>query len=322
MRSTWKWLTGAVLVALSLQSAAQTYPGKPVRLIVPYPAGGTVDTVARVVAQGMSEQTGQPWIVENKAGANGVVGSDYVARSAPDGYTLLLQASIFVINPLFLTNVPYNVEKDFAPISNIGSVPLLVTGSPSNPARDLREFVSLVKQAPEKYTFATSGLGSAGHLSEEVIKKQAELPGLMIVPYKGAAPALADMLGGHVSAMIDPFPSSYPNVKSGKLTPLAVTSGKRVAFLPNVPTVAESGFPGFEMVSWYGLWGPAGLPADVVGKLSTAAAKAVRSSHASERLAAQGFDPVGSTPAEFATYIKGEIARYAVIVKEANIKGE
>ncbi len=292
------------------------------RIVVPYPPGGTVDVVARFVAQRLSEQMGQQFVVDNRAGANGVVGSDLVSKAAPDGYTLLVQASIFVANPLFLPNVPYDVQKDFMPVSNLGAVPLLVTGHPSVPANNLREFIALVKADSKKYSFATSGLGSAGHLSEETIKRQAGIPDLLIVPYKGAGPALADLVGGQVSSMIDPLPSSYPLVKGGKLKPFAVTSSKRVAFLPNVPTVAESGLPGFEMVSWYGLWAPPGLPRDIAAKLTAEAAKAVRSPLAVERLGEQGFIASGAGPEEFAPYIRDEIARYAKIIKEANIKVE
>jgi tripartite-type tricarboxylate transporter receptor subunit TctC len=300
---------------------AQAYPARTVRIVVPYPPGGTVDVVARVVAQRLTEQTGQQFIVDNRAGANGTIGSEFVSKAAPDGYTLLVQASIFVINPLFLKSVPYDVVRDFTPVANIGAVPLLVTAHPGVPAGNLREFVALAKADPAKYTFATSGLGSAGHLTEEVIKREAKLD-LLIVPYKGAGPALTDLIGGQVSAMVDPMPSSYPHVKSGKLKPLAVTGRARAPFLPDVPTVAESGFPGFEMVSWYGLWGPPGLPRDVGAKLAAEVARAVRSPLAAERLGDQGFEPIGSNPEQFATYIGDEIAKYTRIVKDANIKVE
>ena len=314
-----------LLVLLGLAcaaTAAAQYPARPVRVIVPYPPGGSVDVIARFVAQRLSEQMGQQFVVENRAGANGTVGSDLVAKAAPDGYTLLVQASIFAANPLFLPNVPYDVQMDFTPISNLGAVPLLVSAHPSVPAANLREFIALVKADGKKYSFATSGLGSAGHLSEETIKRQAGIPELLIVPYKGAGPALSDLIGGQVSAMIDPLPSSYPLVKGGKLKALAVTSGKRVSFMPNVPTVAESGLPGFEMVSWYGLWGPPGLPRDITARLTAEAAKAVRSPQAAERLGEQGFEASGDGPEAFAAYIRDEIARYAKIIKEANIKAE
>ncbi|MBL8381479.1 MAG: tripartite tricarboxylate transporter substrate binding protein [Burkholderiales bacterium] len=317
-----KSFLAAGLVALAAGAGAQTYPAKPVRIVVPYPPGGTVDVVARVVAQRLGEQTGQQFIVDNRAGANGTVGSDHVAKAAPDGYTLLVQASIFVANPLFLPNVPYDVQKDFTPVVNLGSVPLLVTAHPSVPATNLREFLALVKADVKKYAFATSGLGSAGHLSEETIKRQAGVADMLIVPYKGAGPALSDLVGGQVSAMIDPLPSSYPLVRGGKLKALAVTGAKRVPFLPAVPTVAESGLPGFEMVSWYGIWGPPGLPREIVSRLAGEAAKAVRSPQAGERLGDQGFEPSGAGPEAFAAYIRDEIGRYAKIIREANIKVE
>ena len=320
-----KRFTRLLFALLALACAATVvaqYPARPVRLIVPYPPGGSVDVIARFVAQRLSEQMGQQFMVENRAGANGTVGSDLVAKAPPDGYTLLVQASIFVANPLFLPNVPYDVQKDFTPVSNLGAVPLLVSAHPSVPAANLREFVALVKADGKKYSFATSGLGSAGHLSEETIKRQAGIPDLLIVPYKGAGPALSDLLGGQVSSMIDPLPSSYPLVKGGRLKALAVTSAKRVSFLPNVPTVAESGLPGFEMVSWYGLWGPPGLPRDITARLTAEAAKAVRSPQAAERLGEQGFEASGDGPEAFAAYIRDEIARYAKIIKEANIKVE
>ena len=319
---SFKWIATLAMTLCCFAALAQSYPAKPVRLIVPYPPGGTVDVVARVMALRLTEQLGQTFVVENRAGANGTVGSDLVSKATPDGYTLLVQASIFAANPLFLPNVPYDVQKDFTAISNIGSVPLLVTAHPSVPAKNLREFLALVKADINKYTFATSGLGSAGHLSEETIKRLAGVPSMLIVPYKGAGPALTDLIGGQVSSMIDPLPSSYPQVKAGKLTPLAVTSAKRVSFMPDVPTVAESGLAGFEMVSWYGLWGPPNLPRDITLKLSGEVAKAVRSQIITERLGDQGFEPVGSTPEQFAAYIKDEIGRYAKIIKEANIKAE
>jgi tripartite-type tricarboxylate transporter receptor subunit TctC len=322
MKSILKLFVATTLLGVTLAAGAQGYPAKPVRMVVPYPPGGTVDVVARFVALRLSEQTGQQFVVDNRAGANGTVGSDLVSKAAPDGYTLLVQASIFVANPLFLPNVPYDVQKDFAPISNIGAVPLLVTAHPSVPAANLREFIALVKADSRKYSFATSGLGSAGHLSEETIKRQAGIPDLLIVPYKGAGPALSDLVGGQVSSMIDPLPSSYPLVKGGKLKPLAVTSGKRVSFMPAVPTVAESGLAGFEMVSWYGLWGPPGLPKDVSAKLVVEVARAVRSPQAAERLGDQGFEPSGAGPEQFAAYIREEITRYAKIIKEANVKVE
>jgi tripartite-type tricarboxylate transporter receptor subunit TctC len=314
-------LAGLVLALSAGLTHAQAYPNRSVRVIVPYPAGGTVDAVARVVAQRLSEQMGQSFIVENRAGANGVIGSDAVAKAQADGYTLLVQASTFVTNPILLKNLPYDMMRDFAPISNIGSVPLVVTTYPTFPANNLKEFIALVLAAPEKYAFAAPPTGSAGHLAQEAIKAGAKL-GLQIVPYKGTAPAMTDVMGGHASALIDALPSSYPQIKGGKLKALAVTSPKRIGFLPNVPTVAESGLPGFDMVSWYGLWGPAALPKELGRRLSGEVAKAVRSQLAVERLGDQGFDAVGSTPEEFSTFLEQELVKYTRIVKQANVKVE
>ena len=312
-------LLGTLLLGGACGAFAQGYPNRAVRIIVPYPAGGTVDAVARVVAQRLTEQMGQSFIVDNRAGANGVIGSDAVAKAAADGYTLLVQASTFVTNPILLKNLPYDMMRDFTPVSNIGSVPLIVTAHPGVAANDLREFIAQVQASPTRYTFAAPPTGSAGHLAEEAIKSGAKL-GIQLIPYKGTAPALADVLGGHVSALIDALPSSYPQVKGGKLKALAVTSPQRIAFLPNVPTVAESGLPGFDMVSWYGLWGPANLPKDLARRLSAEVAKAVRSPLAMERLGEQGFDAVGSAPEEFSTFLEQELVKYTRIVRQANVK--
>ena len=313
-----------VAAAILLGSAAwaQSYPQRPVRIVVPYPPGGTVDVVARVLAQGLGEQLGHNFVVDNRSGANGTLGSHLVARSTADGHTLLLQASIFVINPLFLKNVPYQVDKDFTPVVNLGSVPLIVMAHPGVAAGNLKEFIVAAKAAPGKYNFATSSLGSAGHLSVEVIKRDASLSSMLIVPYKGSGPALIDLMAGQVHVMADPMPSAFPLVKGGKVKALAVTSARRVAFMPETPTVAESGIAGFEMVSWYGIWGPAGVPRAVVDRLAGEAAKAVRSPLAAERLSQQGFIASGEGPQAFSRYIGAEVQRYARIVKEANIKVE
>ena len=312
---------GLVALGISLPALGQAYPTKVVRIVVPFPPGGTVDTVARVVGQSLSEKLGQQFIVENKAGANGTLGADSVAKAKPDGYTLLVHASTFVTNPLFLKNVPYDVTRDFTPVSNLGSVPLLVTAHPSTPGSNLREFIDAVRTKPGKFAFGHSSLGSASHLAEEAIKREAKLD-ILVVPYKGTGAVITDLLGGHINAFVDAMPSSYPLVQSGKVKPLAVTSSKRIPLLPNVPTVAESGLAGFEMVSWYGVWGPAKLPKELAQQISAEVAKAIRSPLATQRLGEQGFQATGSTPEEFAAYIQGETGKYARIVKDANIKPE
>jgi tripartite-type tricarboxylate transporter receptor subunit TctC len=308
-------------LGISLPAIGQAYPSRVVKIIVPFPPGGTVDTVARVVAQSLSEQLKQQFIVENKPGANGTIGSDSVAKAKPDGHTLLVQASTFVANPLFLKTVPYDVNRDFTPVSNLGSVPLLVTAHPSVPGSNLREFIDAARAKPAKYSFGHSSLGSASHLAEEAIKREAKLD-VQIIPYKGTGAVITDLIGGHVNAFIDALPSSYPLVKSGKVKALAVTSAKRIPLVPDVPTVAESGLAGFEMVSWYGMWGPAKLPKELAQRISAEVAKAIRSPLASQRLGEQAFQVVGSTPEEFEAYIKSETSKYAQIVKDANIQPE
>jgi tripartite-type tricarboxylate transporter receptor subunit TctC len=320
-----KRFTRAVMAAIALTFAtlaySQSYPNKVVTIIVPYPAGGTVDAVARVVAAELSQNLGQQFIVDNRPGASGTIGSGMVAKARPDGYTLLLQASTFVATPMLMDNVRYDIDKDFTPITNLGAVPLLVTSYPGIPAKNLKEFLSLIKQDPKKYIFGTSAVGSASHLAEEAIKHQAKLD-FTIVPYKGTAPALTDVMGGHISAMVDALPSTMPHVKGGKLKALAVTSAKRIPLLPDVPTVAESGLEGFEFVSWYGLWGPSKMSPELVSKIQQEVAKALKSQRAAKSLGEQSFIVSGSTPDEFRTYIKQEMDKYNQLIKAANIKLE
>jgi tripartite-type tricarboxylate transporter receptor subunit TctC len=321
MKTLTKMLVAGAALAFSSLASSQGYPNKVVRIVVPYPPGGTVDAVARVIAARLSENLGQQFIVDNRAGANGTIGSNAVAKSPPDGYTLLLQASTFVAAPLLMNNVPYDIQKDFTPITNLGAVPLVVTVNPAVPAKTFKEFVSAIKAEPKKYTFGTSAVGSASHLAQEAIKYDGKLD-FMIVPYKGTAPALTDAVGGHISAMVDALPSTMSHVKSGKLRALAVTSAKRIPSMPEVPTVAESGLEGFEMVSWYGLWGPAKMPPELVAKLQQEVAKALKSEQVAKSLGEQGFIVSGSTPQEFKTYIKQESDKYSRLIRAANIKLE
>jgi len=265
---------------------------------------------------------GQNVVVENRAGGfGGIVGANFVAKSPADGYTLLLTASIHVITPLLQKDVPYDVVRDFTPISLVASGPLLVSTTPKVQATNLREFFDLVRKDPNKYTFATSSFGSAGHLAIELLKRDAGVDTL-VIPYKGATPALTDLMAGAVQLMADPMLSSLPLAKAGNIKALAVTSLKRVAVVPEIPTVAESGMTGFEFSSWYGLWGPKNLPPELVTRLRNEVAKIVERPEVKDRLAALGFDPIGSTPEHFAQYISGEMARYQKIVTEAHIKAE
>lgn len=318
MNISCKALVAAGTMALSTLASAQAYPNKVVRIVVPYPPGGTVDAVARVVAFRLSESLGQQFIVDNRPGANGTIGSSLVSKSDPDGYTLLIQASTFVAAPMLMKNVRYNVNDDFTPITQLGSVPLLVTSYPGIPVKDFKEFMAAMKASPGKYTFGTSAEGSASHLAEVAIRQSAKLD-FLIVPYKGTAPALTDVMGGHTSAMVDALPSTLPHVESGKLRPLAVTSAKRVPSLPNVPTVAESGLPGFEMVSWYGLWGPSNMPPALVAKIHAEVSKALQSPQVATSLVEQGFLVSGSSSEQFKSYIKLESEKYSRLISSGKI---
>lgn len=320
-----KKLTSILLAAIALTAStlacSQNYPSKVVKIVVPYPPGGTVDVVARVIAQRLTENLGEQFIVDNRPGASGTLGSNLVAKSPADGYTLLVQASTFVATPMLMNSLPYNIEKDFTAITQLGTVPLLVTSYPGIPVKNLKEFISAIRAEKGKYVFGTSAVGSASHLAEEAIKHDAKLD-FMIVPYKGTAPALTDVMGGHISAMVDALPSTMPHVKSGKLKPLAVTSLKRIASLPDVPTVAESGLEGFEMVSWYGLWAPANMPPELSSKIQREVAKALKSEPLAKALGEHGFIPSGSSSEEFKAYIKQEHNKYSRLIKAANIKIE
>jgi tripartite-type tricarboxylate transporter receptor subunit TctC len=320
-----KRFTRVLMAAIAMSCCAvahgQAWPNKLVNIVVPYPPGGAVDAVARVIAARLSENLGKPFIVDNRAGANGTIGSRIVAKSAPDGYTLLVQAPTFVAAPMLMNKVPYDINKDFTPIMNLGAVPLLVIAYPGIPAKNLKEFMSAIKAEPGKYIFGTPAAGSVSHLAEEAIKYDGKLD-FMIVTYKGSAPALTDVMGGHISAMVDALPSTMSHVKSGKLTALAVTSAKRAPSLPDVPTVAESGVEGFEMVTWYGLWGPAKMPPELVSKIQQEVAKALNSPQAAKSLGEYGFVVSGSTSDEFKAYIKQESDKYSRLIKAANIKLE
>jgi len=316
-------LLGTALFGLATAPVeAETYPSRVVTVVVPYPAGGSVDGVARLLAQKLIESFGQSFIVENRAGgAGGIVGANYVAKAAPDGYTLMLTASIHVVTPFLHKAVPYDVVTDFTPISLVAGGPLIVSTTAQTPAKTLKEFFDLVRKDPNKYTFATSSFGSAGHMAIELLKRDAGVDTL-VVPYKGASPALTDLMSGQVQLIADPILSSLPLAKAGSIKALAITSTKRIDIAPEIPTVAESGMKGFDFGSWYGLWGPKGLPADLVTTIQAEVARIVQRPEVRERFALLGFEPLGSTPDYFAGYIKAEMAKYQQIIKDANIKAE
>jgi tripartite-type tricarboxylate transporter receptor subunit TctC len=312
----------ALAAPLPVAATAQDYPSRTVTVVVPFPAGGSVDGVARIVVQKLNETVGQHFIVENRAGgASGIVGANAVAKAAPDGYTLMVSASVQVINPFLYKSVPYDVVHDFTPVTLLAEGPLIVSTTPSVPANNLKDFFALVRKDPQKYTFGGTSLGSAGHLAIELLKHDAGLDTLVIT-YKGTAPALTDLMSGQIQLLADPMLSSLPLAQSGKIKALGLTSLKRAAAAPEIPTVEESGVKGFAFVSWYGLWGPKNLPADLSNKLQTEIAKVLALPDVKQRLNALGFDPIGSGSEQFAAYIRDEMAKYEKIITDAKIKAE
>lgn len=313
-------LLAAFAVLLAADGAlAQAYPSKPIRFVVPYPPGGPTDILGRAVAQALTESMGQTVVVENKPGASGMIGAEQVAKATPDGYTILVNASIHVINPSLFSKTTFDAMKDFEPVTQIATVPLILVVGQSVPANSVKELIALAKASPGKLAFASSSIGAAPHLAGELLKRMAGID-IVHVPYKGSGPATSDLIGGHVTMMIDSMPSSIAHVKAGKLKVLGVSTAKRVPALPDVPTIAESGLPGFDIATWYGVWAPAKTPKEIVSKVSTEIAKGLKRADMKERLAGLGAEGVGSTPAEFAAYCESEFQRWAKVVKDSGAK--
>jgi tripartite-type tricarboxylate transporter receptor subunit TctC len=309
----------ASLAALPLGAQAQEYPARPIRLVVPFPPGGPTDVLARIVATRLGERLGQPVVIDNKPGASGMIGADMVAKAAPDGYTLLANASIHVINPSLYAKTAYDAIADFAPVSNLADVPLVLAVHPKLEARSVKALVALGKSSKPSLAFASAGNATSQHLSGEAFKLAAGID-MLHVPYKGSAPALTDLIGGQVQLMFDSLPSAMPHLKAGSLRPLAVTTPKRSAALPDVPTIAESGYPGFAISTWYGVWAPAATPPAVVQRLSREIAAIVRLPEVREQFAGLGAEAVGNTPDEFTAFTKAELTKWAGIVKRSGAK--
>jgi tripartite-type tricarboxylate transporter receptor subunit TctC len=317
-RAWWSALIGLCLLA-SPAGAQSDYPSKPVKIIVPSAPGGGTDIAARVLAQHLSQAMGQQFIIDNRPGAGNMIGIEAAARSAPDGYTLLMTASTLSINQLTYKKVLYDAVRDFAPISLVVSLPSVLVVHPSVPARSLAELIALAKQKPDQLTYASAGIGTNPHLSMELLKTMAGVE-LRHIPYRGVGPALNDVVAGQVSVLIAGVLTTKPQVDAGTVRGLAVTGLKRVEGLPDVPTVAEAGIANYEALQWYGLLAPAGTPAPIIARLHAETAKAVRSAEMKERLAADGADPVGNTPAEFAAHIKDEMRKWAEVARTAKIE--
>ena len=306
--------------ALALPASAQTFPTKPIRLVVPFAPGGSSEIIARTVAQKMSESMGQQVIVDNKPGGAGNIAMQEVARAAPDGYTLILgHIGTLAVNPYMFAKLPYDVNKDFIPISLLAKVPTVYVVNADLPVKDLKDLVALARQ--REVFYGSAGNASAGHLATEYLKLSIKAP-LTHVPYKGTGPQLQDLLGGRTDASAAGVPALLQHIKSGKLRAIAVGNPQRVPTLPDVQTVAEQGYPGFETSQWYGLIGPAGIPEAIVKRLADEAAKAVRSKEVQEKFAADSATGIGDTPAEFAAFIKVEQARWERVVKAAGIKAD
>ena len=313
-------LAGLLLLCATALASAQDYPVKPIRLIVPFPPGGGNDTVARAIAQQMGPALGQPVVIDNRPGAGGSVGADAVAKAPADGYTLFLAGvGSHAVNPNLHSKLPYDAIRDFAPITLVASAPSVLVVNAGVPARSIAEFTAYARANPGKLNYASNGNGSAAQLAAAMYESMAGVR-MVHVPYKGIAPALQDLLGGEVQLMFGTIVALVPHVQAGKLRALAVTSRKRSALLPDVPTLAESGLPDYQAGSWYGILAPAGTPRPIVERLHAEIVKAVRAPEVSKRLAAEGAEVIGSTPEEFGAHIKAEIARVASVVRASGIK--
>ncbi len=315
-------LLAVVLQFLSLAAHAQSYPGKTVRLLVPFAPGGSSSIIARLVAQKLTENLGQSFVVENKPGGAGNVAMLETARAEPDGYTIIMgHVGTLAMNPAMMTNLPFDTNRDFAPVSLIAIVPNIFVVNAKVPAKDLKEFIALVKAKPGQIYYGSAGNGSAGHLAFEYLKLVSHID-IVHVPYKGTGPMLTDLLAGQTQAASAGTPPLLPHVKAGKLRVIAVGTPQRIASLPEVATVAEQGFPGFQTSQWYGILAPGKTPPAIVAKLSAEIAKATHSPEVVARFKDDDSIPVGDTPAEFADFIKKEQVRWSEVVRKSGVKAE
>jgi tripartite-type tricarboxylate transporter receptor subunit TctC len=313
-------LATAISAMLSFHVAAQGYPEKAIRVVVPFPAGGAADIVARHVTTRLSDALGQQIIVDNRGGAGGVIGAENAARSAADGYNLLFaSSSVLSINPHLGAKASYDVLKSFTPIVQIGHAPNVLVVHPSVPAKTVKELIVIAKAKPDALAYASNGAGTLSHLTGELFAQRAGVK-MLHVPYKGAAPATIDTMAGNVSVLFAAFPSVSAQTRAGRLKALAVTSAKRIAIAPELPTVAEAALPGFESSQWWGLYGPAGLPAAVVERLNSAANKVLATEDIKKALAVDGAAPSGGTPAALAAYHKADYEKWGKVIVKANIK--
>ena len=316
-------ILAAVLTALLCSNAgwSQNYPARPVRLVVPFPPGGGTDIVARTLAQKLSENFGQPVVVDNRAGANGIIGTDQAAKAKPDGYTVLIAIAVHAINPTLYARLPYDTRADLLPVSLLAQYPFVITVHPSVPAKGLRELIAFAKSRPNQLSYASSGNGSGPHLGMELFKTMTRIE-MVHIPYKGSGAAMTDLVSGQVQVFLNNFLAGMPMIKAGRLRALAVTSAKRSHVMPELPTVAESGAPGYSVTGWYGMLVPAGTPAAIVTTLNEAVVKALRAKDVNDRLSGEAAVPVGSTPVQFAMHLETEITKWASVIKQAGVRAE
>ncbi|HEV8518158.1 MAG TPA: tripartite tricarboxylate transporter substrate binding protein [Burkholderiales bacterium] len=316
------YAAAAIPVHAASKDPGQSYPTKPVRMVVPFAAGaGSNDIMARLIAQRLSERFGEQVVVDNRPGASGIIGTDIVAKALPDGYTILMMSLTFSVNPSLFSKLPYNTEKDFLPVTMVASAPLMLVVHPSLPVKSVQEFIAHAKANPGKLNFGSGGPGTTPHLAGEMLKT---MSGIQVthVPYKGGAPALADLIGGQIQFMLENIPGTLPFAKAGKLRALAITDLKRSPSLPDLPTLDESGVKGYQIVGWNGLFVPAGTAQAIVNKLHAEVVAALALPEVKQRLATMGADGVGDTPQHFAAFIKSEIPKWAKVVKDAGLKVE
>jgi len=314
-------LTAALALTVPQTAPAQAYPSKPIRLVLPFPAGGPTDIVGRILGQKLSEALGQPVVQDNRPGAGGNLGADQVAKSPPDGYTLLLSSPSISISPSLYKKMPYDPQKDLAPISLIAGIPNVMLVHPSVPAKTLKEFVALAKARPGKLNFGSGGAGTTNHLASELLKTLTKTD-IVHVPYKGSNQAMLALLGGEVDMVVIAVPPALPQIEAGRVRPLAVLNENRVATLPKVPTSKEAGIDNFVVPVWYGILVAGNTPRDIVNRLNTELGKIVAMPDVKERLAAAGVEPYHSTPDRFASFIKSEAVRYCQVIKNAGIQPE
>jgi tripartite-type tricarboxylate transporter receptor subunit TctC len=315
-----QWVEFFLVICLFVGTAqAQTdYPARPVRVVVPSPPGGGTDIVARVLAQHFSKALGQPFVVENKPGAGNMIGIESVARAPADGYTLLVVASTLALNSVLYKKVPYDPVKDFAPITLAATAPNVLIVNPALPAQSLAEFIALAKRKPGALSYGTPGIGTSPHLSMELLKSMAGID-VLHVPYRGTAAAVTDVIGGQIAATFANALTAKPQVDAGRVRALAVSGPRRIDAFPAVPPVAKAGVPGYEAMQWYGMAAPAGTPAAAIARLHAEAVKALHSDDMKEKLALDGAQPVGSTPAEFAALIRSELEKWTRVARAADI---